>query len=68
MTGVATKRMPISSDSTMNGCADRAEALADRGADHVAVDRERERVVGAVGELRLAQQARPHLACARGRP
>ena len=38
----------------MNGDADRAEALADGGPDHVAVHRERERVVGAVGELRLA--------------
>ena len=41
--------------------ADRAETLADRGADHVAVHRERERVVRAVGELRLALEPRPHL-------
>ena len=61
MTGVATKRMPISSESTMNGDADRAEPLPDRGPDHVAVHRERERVVGAVGQLRLALQPRPHL-------
>ncbi len=37
---------------------DRAEPGADRGADHVAVDRERERVVGAVGQLPARSSSR----------